>query len=89
RVGFTLINKRRQDVTYKVSMQQGSKIYTFSTFEETDGDSFTATVPAQSSKTYNIIIRGGNVNIDASDLYISAEGVLPPELNPFLPKLEL
>lgn len=75
RVSFEVINVRTTQQTFKVSMEPGSEIYRHSQFAEESGDSFTTTIPAESSKTFHVEIQGADRSIDSSELTVMAEGV--------------
>lgn len=75
RVPFQVINVRDTPRTFEVRLEPGSDIYTFSKFEEQEGDTFQTTVQGESSKRFRVEINGGNVDIDASELVVEAEAV--------------
>ncbi|MFB6145941.1 MAG: hypothetical protein ABEJ99_05570 [Candidatus Nanohaloarchaea archaeon] len=75
RIPFDIINVRDSSMTFNVDLEKGSKIYRFSRFAKSGSDHFQVSVPAQSSKTYDVLIRGTDKSIDASDLYVSADAV--------------
>lgn len=74
RVPFQVINVRDSPRTFEVSLEPGSEIYTYSSFDEKNGDRFETTIPAQSSKQFSVVIAGGDLRAD-SDLVVKADSV--------------
>ncbi len=74
KVGFRLINAESQQRQFKVKLEN-TGVSQFVSFTHTNGDSFTATVPPRSSKSYEVEIYGGDKNIDAGDLRVQADVV--------------
>ncbi len=74
RVTFQLINVENVERTFDVRMEN-TDVAQFSEFTTESGNSFTATVPANSAEKYQVDIYGGDTTIDSSPLRVQADAV--------------
>ncbi|MFT4867576.1 MAG: hypothetical protein ACI9LV_000177 [Candidatus Nanohaloarchaea archaeon] len=77
-VSFEVINVRGTEQTFDVTMEQDSSDPSadqFASFVEKEGQEFRTTIGPQSSRTYNIEVRGGNLNLNNDALTVRADAV--------------
>ncbi|MFB6214097.1 MAG: hypothetical protein ABEJ07_06065, partial [Candidatus Nanohaloarchaea archaeon] len=78
RISFKVINVEENAQRYRVELVD-TEVAQFAEFASKDGSSFTTRVPAQSSKTFQVEVYGGDTSIGSSssyaDLRLQAEAV--------------
>ncbi|WP_414838248.1 hypothetical protein ACK3SF_02500 [Candidatus Nanosalina sp. VS9-1] len=72
---FKVINVRNTETSYEVNMDVDEELEAFTQFSGYDGDSFTTTVPAESSRQYSIQVYGQNNDIGPANISISANSL--------------
>ncbi|MFB6209009.1 MAG: hypothetical protein ABEJ56_02615 [Candidatus Nanohaloarchaea archaeon] len=78
RAAVEIINVRNAETSFSVSIKDGdgdTPASSFSEFVETGGKSFQVSIPADSSKTFHINIRGAKKKLDDNELTVVADGV--------------
>ena len=74
-IQFKVVNVRNTRTTYEVELDPDSDIEPFTSFTEFEGDTFTTTVPAESTESYSLEVYGEDRSVGPVNITLDAQSL--------------